>query len=103
MKWRTIEDQICSLVFLKNHILKDTDINTSVDEALQYGVDKTEGSIKMKFGNIAAICDELDITVRTRMGRLSSYSRQLYKEFHDVMNYSLPQIDVELEESNKNS
>ena len=43
----------------------------SIQEATKNGVDKSEGSIRMKFGNIATLCDVYGITVLTKMGRLS--------------------------------
>jgi hypothetical protein len=98
MKWDAFEDKICCLVFLKNHTFRDLDISESVQEARSIGVDKTQGSIKMKFSNIAAICDEYGIRVSRRIKKLDHYSIQNYNEFIKVKDYSLEKIIKELDD-----
>ncbi len=88
MKWQPNEDRICSAIFIINHVLREFSVDTSVKEAIKNGVNKTEGSIKMKFSNIASICDDLGIKVLTKMGRLANYSKQNRDEFENVLRNS---------------
>lgn len=85
MRWQSFEDKICCAIFIKNHVISSMSIELSIKEAIKKGVDKAEGSIKMKFSDIAAICDNLGIKVSTKMGRLTNYSKQNYLEFQDVL------------------
>lgn len=86
MKWQPFEDRICCAIFIKNHVLSQFSVDTSIKEAIKNGVDKAEGSIKMKFSNIASLCDDYGIKVSTKMGRLANYSVQNKVEFEGVIN-----------------
>ncbi|AUD62126.1 hypothetical protein BK010_00365 [Tenericutes bacterium MO-XQ] len=96
MRWKTNEDKICSLVFIKNHVLNELDLSISIQEAQHFGVDKTEGSIRMKFNNIASLCDEYGIKTSNRVGRLEHYSRQNHEEFISIKDFSFIEIMEEL-------
>lgn len=86
MKWQPFEDRICCVIFIKNHVLSEFSVDTSVKEAIKKGFNKAEGSIKMKFSNIASLCDDYGVKVLTKMGRLANYSVQNKAEFEGVLN-----------------
>lgn len=96
MRWKAIEDKVCYMLFIKNHVLNELNLSTSIQEALYFGVDKTEGSIKMKFNNIASLCDEYGIKTSSKVKRLSNYSRQNHEEFQSVKDFSVKDILNEL-------
>ena len=96
MKWQAIEDKICCLIFIKNHVNNNFSIHISVQEAIDYGVEKAEGSIKMKFSNISQICFESGVKLLTTISRLYNYSEQCFEEFRDVRNFTQLQIMEEL-------
>ena len=86
MRWLEREDTICCVIFIANHVYSNLSIDASIKEVIKHGVNKKEGSIKMKFSNIAALCDEYGLTVQTKMGRLVNYSVQNRIAFEDVLN-----------------
>jgi hypothetical protein len=86
MRWQSFEDRTCCAIFVKNHVFAAKSLVESIQEATKNGVDKSEGSIRMKFGNIATLCDVYGITVLTKMGRLSNYSKQSLIEFESIVN-----------------
>jgi hypothetical protein len=96
MRWEAIEDKICCLLFFKNHVLNESNLSKSIQEAKYFGVDKTEGSIQMKFNNIASLCDEFGIKTSNRVNRLEHYSRQNHKEFVAIKDLSFIEIMSEL-------
>jgi hypothetical protein len=88
MRWSIFEDTQCSIIFIVNYVYKSKKfkkISESIQEAVQAGVDKSEGSIKMKFSNIAALCDEYGLNVQIKIGRLTNYSRQNIIAFEDAI------------------
>ncbi|MCD4827477.1 MAG: hypothetical protein K8Q99_06860 [Acholeplasmataceae bacterium] len=99
MRWKEIEDKTCCLIFIKNHVLNELDLSASIQEAKFYGVDKTEGSIRMKFNNIASLCDQYGIKVTNRISRLANYSRQNHQEFKAVKDFSVIEIASELNQT----
>ncbi len=96
MKWYAIEDKICCLVFIKNHVLNESILLESIKEAQHYGVDKKESSIRMKFSNIATLCDEYGIKISNNIKRLEHYSIQNQQEFESVLDFSFGDIVLEL-------
>jgi hypothetical protein len=97
MNWNKTEDRICSLVFIKNHILNNKTLQESVAEVLSFGVDKSDGSITMKFNNIAHHCEVEGIEIRTRISLLENNSKQSREQFEQVRNFSLEEINNELQ------
>ena len=96
MIWEPVEDKICCLVFIKNHVIGDTDVSKSIEEAIYYGVNKKASSIRMKFSNIATLTDEYNIKSSQKIKRLSNYSRQNRAQFNLTKDLSLSDILIEL-------
>jgi hypothetical protein len=90
-------------VFLKNHSLNQCKIPSSIKEAQFYGVNKDEGSIRMKFQNIAQLCNEESVTIKSKTSSLGNNSKQVIIEFNNVKNFSYEQILLELFNIKKNS
>lgn len=84
MKWESFEDGICCGIFILNHVMSSSNLEDSIQLAIKNGVNKKHGSIKMKFSNIAKLCDDLGINVLTKIGRLDNYSKQNKEEFIKV-------------------
>src|SRR5690554_3509761 len=68
-------------IFIMNHVMSDSSLEDSIQLAIKNGVNKKHGSIKMKYSNIAKLCDDLGIKVLTKIGRLDNYSKQNKEEF----------------------
>lgn len=96
MRWEPIEDRICCLIFMKNHVMGDNEVSKSIDEAIYYGVKKPEGSVRMKLANIATLTDKYQINSSQKIKRLANYSRQNHDQFIMVTKMSLPDILIEL-------
>jgi len=96
MRWEANEDKVCCLIYIKNHVLNKSKLSTSIQEAEFFGVDKTEGSIMMKFNNIASLCDDYGIKTSATINRLAHYSRQNQAMFESVKDFSLTEILAEL-------
>jgi SPX domain protein involved in polyphosphate accumulation len=71
-----------------NHVLSSKEISDSIQQTLNNGVkkvNKTKESIKMKFSNIASLCDDYNIPVLSKISRLANYSRQNETAFKSVI------------------
>ena len=97
MDWDPIDDRISALVFIKNHIFNNRTLQESVDEVQSLGVDKSDSSITMKFYNIAHHCEVEGIEIRTRISSLENNSKQSREQFEQVRNFSLEEINNELQ------
>jgi len=92
MKWEYEEDYLCCEIFVWNHVLCSKKISDSVQQALNNWVNKNrdkiklKGSIKMKFSNIASLCDKYNIQVLSKSNRLANYSQQNETAFKSVIN-----------------
>jgi molecular chaperone GrpE (heat shock protein) len=96
MKWEVIEDRVCCLIFLKNHHFNRSNMSISKKEALFYGVNKNESSIRMKFQNCASLCIENEIKLTKTHKELDNVSKQLIQEFNKVKDYTFEKILQEL-------
>lgn len=85
MKWQPHEDRICCEIFFENQVFNSLPIMESVEQAINKGVNKSTGSIKMKFSNIASLCDSYGICLVFKIGRLHNFSEQNRNEFIKVM------------------
>jgi hypothetical protein len=89
MNWDPIDDRISALVFIKNHILNNGRVNDSVDEAISFGVQAEELSIRMKFSNIAYHCKSLGINLLSKIKPLENNSIQQQEQFIQVKDFNL--------------
>ena len=80
MKWELKHDETCCQIYLneivKNQAYTNNIVNKCVNLAKEEGLPFPENSIKMKFANIKAICDEEGIKHSSPFKPLSNYSQQ---------------------------
>ncbi|HCB66016.1 MAG TPA: hypothetical protein DEP70_00300 [Acholeplasmataceae bacterium] len=102
MEWDVIDDKICCLIFIKNHIINNQHVGTSVHEVINLGIEKDEGSIKMKMSNIAYYCKSKGIKTNSKISPLDNNSIQAQEQFELVKDFSLIEIFKELHRIKKN-
>jgi hypothetical protein len=71
-------------------------VNDSVNEAISFGVQADELSIRMKFSNIAHHCKSLGINLLTKIKPLENNSIQQQEQFIQVKDFDLIDIYKEL-------
>lgn len=88
MKWSMKDDEICCKIYLDEIILNPDYLSDAksacVSLAKSQGVKFPIGSIKMKFSNIRAICDEKEIKHNSPFTPLKNYSTQNKIAFENV-------------------
>lgn len=87
-RWSWEEDKRCCEVFVENYIIANT--NKSFNEVVQILYVELpqlkESSIKLKLGNIKAICQYLGLHDYSTIKSVSNYSNQNYRAMLDVVN-----------------